>query len=224
MNSYFLLLCLERSPARGSSIVLRFESAATELADQLTRGAVVGQIGMGIVGRTASAGVVLAGAVDGWLGVGANRGMDANFGAIVADAAVFLPPVRSVVASPFAVQTCLGECGPQGGDRWIAVGRLLLKALEDDAFQIGWDAGVNLRRRDGLPIRMRQEHFHRVRFFKRRMAGEHVIGDATQGVNIAAGICRGVARGLLGGHEQWRAGDRALLSERDIIVGDDGLS
>ena len=98
------------------------------------------------------------------------------------------------------VSECLGA--------GVALARLLLQALQADGFEIARHAGVALPWRDRIAFHHLQKRIQRGRSLERRRAGEALIEDGAQSVDIA---CRAdIARpgGLLGSHVAGRAQDR----------------
>ena len=53
---------------------------------------------------------------------------------------------------------------------------------------------------------------------ERRPAGQRVIGDGPQAIDVGRAVGRLVVHDLLGSHVQRRAGDRPFVGEMDRIV------
>ena len=97
----------------------------------------------------------------------------------------------------------------QRGGRVVALRRLLLQALQRDRLEVARQAGDQPRRRHRLGVLDLLERLQGGRAPERRAAGQQLVEDRPQGVDVGERPdLLGLALGLLGGHVAGRAHDR----------------
>ncbi len=126
--------------------------------------------------------------------------------------------------SPGPLQPPLPEGGPPGPDRpvrevaiqvvrqrlsaGIATMGRLGQALQADRLQVARDLELELRWRHRLLLEDLDDGLHRRRPFERRPAGEHLVEDRSQGIDVGRGAhVLGLPSGLLGRDVAGRAQD-----------------
>ena len=125
------------------------------------------------------------------------------------------PPLRAETGSPVEIGRQI--VGQRGGRR-IAQVRRLLQALQRDHLQIAIGLGVQQPRRHRVLLEHQQQRIDRRGGLKRRPAGEHLVEDRAEAVDVARRAdLAPIAADLLGGHVARRADDRAGVRQAGVV-------